>query len=444
MSKSYASVFLEHQHDLTEFGDIVLPQELEERFYTAEIIGQSDLGETYILSEKNTKELYVLKSQEIISAAAGNEAGLLKELSHNGIPTYEMVIERGDTRYILRKYIDGTPLDEFTRDMSSIDPAQVVDYVLSLCDILIYLHSQPEPIIHRDIKPSNIIIDHDNSIRLIDFGISRKYQKNSAKDTAYFGTHKYAPPEQYGFAQTDCRTDIYSLGVVMRYWLTGKTDRGTVIRDKRLGRIVSKCTAFAPEARYQSTSALKRALFAYKNRVRRRIVTAATCITIAAALCIGLYAGFFSTNTPDDTPVTYQTPVGYNDAEYQKLVALFLHEDNLAKIKTQHSDFNIEIPSTWFWEREGTWTDDDGTEHPFLSFVAWQQGRVAYLHLPDLGLTGEFDASGFEHIRVLNVLQNNLTDIKLSGCISLRELFVDRDILATLDLSGLPALEFVN
>jgi hypothetical protein len=234
----------------------------------------------------------------------------------------------------------------------------------------------------------------------------------------------------------------------MRYWLSGTTDDKVKIQDRRLERIVSKCTELKPSMRYQSAEALKKALVRYKHRVRRCVIVVASCVAAAAIIATLTYAAATGLISPpsivDDTPPIIQTPVGYNDAEYQQLVAFFLYDDNLAKIKTQHSGFDIEIPATWFWEKGGTWIADDGIEHPLTNFVAWAWGRVEYIHLSDLDLTGVFDVSGFDQLQTLDIVNNNLTGVNLSGCTSLSRLQVDRNIHANLDLSGLPALEFVN
>ncbi len=78
--------------------------------------------------------------------------------------------------------------------------------------------------IHRDIKPQNIIMDKTGRIKLIDFGISRVFQESAKNDTVYFGTKEFSPPEQYGFSQTDNRSDIFSFGVVLCWLLTGEAN----------------------------------------------------------------------------------------------------------------------------------------------------------------------------------------------------------------------------
>ncbi|MCL2820131.1 MAG: protein kinase [Oscillospiraceae bacterium] len=418
------------------------------RFTVMECISETNLGDTFLVSENETGKLYILKSQRNTDATQINESDLLNGLEHKGLPKYEPVISHDNIQYTLRRYLEGKPLDEYLLSADTVNISEVVDIFISLCDVLSFLHSQPQPIIHRDIKPSNIIIDKDNNtVTLIDFGISRRYQESAENDTVYFGTHKFAPPEQYGFAQTDCRTDIYSLGVVMRYWFIGDTDKNVKIQDRTLEHIVSKCTELAPESRYQSITALRKALLKYKTRGKRRVLTTFTCLAAAVVLGFGIPTVLSTrNNNAHDPPLeaVYQTPVGYDDIEYQRLVAFFLHEDNLEKIKSQHSGFDIENPATWHWERGGTYFDDDGLENPVTNFILWERRNVIVMYLVDLNLTGILDLSDFKYLRVLDVADNNLEELNLSSCISLTELRVDRDILASLDLSELSALEFVS
>ena len=145
--------------------------------------------------------------------------------------------------------------------------------------------SKPPPVIHRDIKPQNIILSDDGLATLIDFGISRYYDKNARSDTVCFGTQEFAPPEQYGFSQTDCRADIFSLGVLLGWMLTGRTS-DFVIPDRRLARIVKKCTAFSPKDRYSSVAAVRRALVNADGHLEKAAArTAAACRIFAGASC---------------------------------------------------------------------------------------------------------------------------------------------------------------
>jgi len=119
-----------------------------------------------------------------------------------------------------------------------------------------------------------------------------------------FGTQEFAPPEQYGFSQTDCRADIFSLGVLLGWMLTGRTS-DFVIPDKRLARIVKKCTAFSPKDRYTSVSAVRRALLNADGHVEKAAARTATAAVFSLALLAGGFAlGRYTEVRP---PLFYQT-----------------------------------------------------------------------------------------------------------------------------------------
>lgn len=148
-----------------------------------------------------------------------------------------------DENFVIEEFIDGQPLDK----------AETIPEVCyeQLCNAVNFLHTHfKQPIIHRDIKPSNIMIDKDGKVKLIDFDIAREYSGEKESDTQHLGTIGYAPPEQFGFAQTDVQSDIYSLGKVLEY-LGGDN------------KICEKACALDPKDRYASVEELLRA---YKGK----------------------------------------------------------------------------------------------------------------------------------------------------------------------------------
>ncbi|MDD2637131.1 MAG: serine/threonine-protein kinase, partial [Bacteroidales bacterium] len=173
---------------------------------------------------------------------------------------------------------------------NKLSESDIITIGVQLCDILTYLHGHTPSIIHRDIKPQNIVIDHNGKFKLIDFGISRVYKKEAMADTVFVGTQEFSPPEQYGFSQTDCRSDIYSLGVVLCCMLTGRTDSGfavKMIKNRQLYRVIRKCTAFAPKDRFADTQAVKKALLrAYPKTQKRNRVLLAIAGVLIAVLCV--------------------------------------------------------------------------------------------------------------------------------------------------------------
>jgi len=299
MIESFAKDFL--NSEFVEIDGFELPKDFSVRFDVLECLASNALGDTYLLSEKDGGKRFVLKCYpKSLVDNANSEADLLLGLSHNGLPKLETKSENETSIFVLREYVEGIPLDHYMAERVILDKAQAVHIVTELCDVLSYLHSQTPPIIHRDIKPSNIVYDPDSGkVTLIDFGISRRYSNESDNDTLNLGTKKFAPPEQYGFAQTDCRTDIYALGILLRFLVTGDVD-GTA-NDKILEQIIGKCCAFSPKDRYQSVNAVKIALIRNNPGTgRKKLYIAASVLALCLVIAAGLLASRYI--IPSETP----------------------------------------------------------------------------------------------------------------------------------------------
>ena len=141
-----------------------------------------------------------------------------------------------------------------TKETRNVDYLKKV--VQGICNALGFLHSQG--IVHRDIKPENVMIGKHGQVVLIDLNVSRQVSAAS-HDTVVMGTVGYAPPEQLGIAQTDSRTDIYALGVLLNVMLTGVHPSQALAKGKA-GRIVRRCTAVNPDDRFQSAEKLSEKL----------------------------------------------------------------------------------------------------------------------------------------------------------------------------------------
>jgi len=283
-----------------------LPLILEDRYEVLECLSDTESCETFLLRRKEDDKLAIAKSYpEDTLRRKYNEKEILEDLHHESLPEYIETIEVDGIVYVLREYIEGQPLNNL-RDQHMLSEHQIIQYTIKICDALSYLHSQTPPVIHRDIKPSNIIVNGDN-VYIIDFGISRLYDKeNDSGDTIPMGTYGFVSPEQYGFLQTDGRSDIYSLGVVLYYLLTGEiTLKKETVANKNLWRIIAKCTAFSPKSRYQNAAALKRALVNYQKRIKQKVFTAAiAALSACLILTIGFAVGRY-TDILRDMPVLY-------------------------------------------------------------------------------------------------------------------------------------------
>jgi serine/threonine protein kinase len=262
-----------------------LPFELLKQYEVMECLSHSDRSETYLVKSRDSGEYFIAKLYQKPYAAGGDEGAILARLDHPAIPKAADCFETADTFCVLREYADGLPLDRLD---TPLEERRVLDIGSQLCGILTYLHGQTPPIIHRDVKPHNVILSPENRVHLIDFGISRQFSENAPKDTALFVTEGYAPPEQYGYKQTDCRADIYSLGVLLCFLLTGKQDLDALdgLPNQKLARVIRKCAEFSPKDRYLTAAAAKKALLGTAKKALQwgRIATVSLVLLTAAAV----------------------------------------------------------------------------------------------------------------------------------------------------------------
>ena len=216
------------------------------------LVQNADTGKVYV---KKTLTHYDLSVFEYI-----------KEGRFSGIPVIHELIESDDTLIVIEDYINGQSLDELL-DSKLFSAEEVKAIISNICDILYPLHSHIPSIIHRDIKGTNVIIDNEKDLYLIDFDASKQVSQGKSRDTELIGTEPYAAPEQYGFGQSDQRTDIYALGILMHKLLTGKYPSETEYRGD-LSDVIAKATALDPENRYQDLQSLIAALHSPKEKTR--------------------------------------------------------------------------------------------------------------------------------------------------------------------------------
>ncbi|MBF2516140.1 serine/threonine-protein kinase [Listeria marthii] len=195
----------------------------------------------------STGELFVRK---IIPISFAPVIEQLKDLSSNYLPKIDVMIPNGNQLIVYEEYINGKNLADLMKTTTTFDADEVTRLMLMLSDALTELHANA--IIHRDIKPSNIMISSDGVLKLIDFDASRVFEVGKNQDTVNLGTIGYAAPEQYGYSQTDARSDIYSIGVLMLELLLGKNTLPDKEQATSLEKIAMQAAAFDPEQRYQS------------------------------------------------------------------------------------------------------------------------------------------------------------------------------------------------
>ena len=186
----------------------------------------------------------------------------------HGVPRLVECLRSGDELSVVTEFIEGRTLGELVRDEGASERL-ATGIMPALCDAVFELHTLLDPpLIHRDLKPSNVIVRSDGRPFVIDFGIARAWDGKADADTVRFGTRAYAPPEQFGFGQTDARSDVYALGKLVLFCATGGEGTGPADEaDLRrrglsapLSEVIARATAFDPARRFSGARALGRAL----------------------------------------------------------------------------------------------------------------------------------------------------------------------------------------
>ncbi len=265
---------------------------LVERYMIQQVIGIGGMGAVYRARDlhfPNVMKLVAVK--EMINTARDplvkqtivqnfeREAHILVALSHPCIPKIFDFFTHDNRSYLVLEFINGKDLEALLRETDDFIPEeQVIGWAIELCDVLTFLHShKPEPIIFRDMKPSNIMVNQDNHIVLVDFGIAKLF-KEGQKGTM-IGTEGYSPPEQYRGEATQ-RADIYSLGATLHHILTRRDPRleapftflerpirqinpNTTVE---LEGVINTALQYNPMDRFQSAEAMKEALIMAAKR----------------------------------------------------------------------------------------------------------------------------------------------------------------------------------
>ena len=221
----------------------------------------------------------------------------LQELAHPLWPELYTFIGRAGETHLLEEYVQGEPMTRRLKEGRYLTEREARDLLLTLADGLAALHAAG--ILHRDIKPGNLIESHGmKTVRLIDFDVAREMH-DGAPDTTYLGTRGYAPPEQYGYAATDARSDIFALGKTVRK-LLGPAYHGS------LTRILDRATEVDPKRRYPNALALVRDVrYGRRIRLAKFFVAAMFALTLAVAA----YVLFLAQTRPEKIEELEETPM---------------------------------------------------------------------------------------------------------------------------------------
>ena len=206
------------------------------------------------------------------------EERMLAALNHPALARVRDIFVEDGHHYLVMEYVPGYTLeDEMMALQHPIEWRRAVEWGMTLCDVLAYLHQQQPPIVYRDLKPPNVMLTPDGQIKLIDFGIARWFYSARSRDTTQLGTDGYAPPEQYA-GRSEPRSDLYALGATLYHLMTGRVPESapqrmngqplTALRahvaaiPEPVERIIQQAMNLAPADRYVSAEKMGEALAA--------------------------------------------------------------------------------------------------------------------------------------------------------------------------------------
>ena len=263
-----------------------------ERYKIMDIVGVGGMGSVYRARDlhfPNAMKVVAVKEmvnnttdpqvRDSINKNFEREANILVSLSHHSIPKIFDFFIKDERSYLVEEFIQGNDLDEIMRRTPGpFKEEQVISWAIEICDVLDYLHQhKPDPVIFRDIKPSNIMINPQNHVILVDFGIAKNII--AGQKGTMIGTEGFSPPEQYR-GEASPKTDIYALGATMHTLLTRRDPRlepPFSFKDRpvrminpsvstELEAIINKTLEYNPEDRYRNVLELKSALISVARR----------------------------------------------------------------------------------------------------------------------------------------------------------------------------------
>ena len=206
-----------------------------------------------LVQDIRNSELCVKKTLDIYSRDVYEQ---LASVRIEGVPAVKECVADDGKLIVVEEYVQGRSLKQVLDEYGLLNEEQAYEIAVQLVDILVRLHQLEPAIVHRDIKPSNIIIEKNGHVNLIDFNAARHVNADKNEDTRMLGTVYFAAPEQFGFGQSDERTDIYGLGATINYIMTGDKP-GAGIAECRFSDILKKCLMVDAKDRYQSAEELR-------------------------------------------------------------------------------------------------------------------------------------------------------------------------------------------
>ncbi|THE14428.1 Stk1 family PASTA domain-containing Ser/Thr kinase [Bacillus timonensis] len=207
---------------------MLIGRRLSGRYKILEVIGGGGMANVYLARDVILERDVAIKvlrldfsNDEEFIKRFRREAHAATSLAHPNIVSIYDVGEEEDIYYIVMEYVPGQTLKQYIQRNAPLHPKEAINIMLQLTSAITHAHQNQ--IVHRDIKPQNILIDHDGTVKVTDFGIAVALSSTTITQTnSVLGSVHYLSPEQARGGMSTRKSDIYSLGIVMFELLTGR------------------------------------------------------------------------------------------------------------------------------------------------------------------------------------------------------------------------------
>ena len=276
-----------------------LPEDMQEHWTVYECLKESEDSSTFLVKETVTGILCVLKwGRNRQAEFLRNEMEIMEKMADrklSGVPKAYRIFEENGEVYLVREYIEGMSLAQMVLQKGGISEAEICRISRKICQTAEQFQNPDEPMIHRDIKPENIVVTPGGEVVFIDFGTMRSYKKDGSRDTFVVGTRGTAAPEQYGYIQTDQRTDVYAIGQTMLYMVSESYEMNQLSEcavSRRMKKIIEKACSFEPDKRYGDAAQLRRAVEKCQANNRKKVYKKAGAVfgLIAAGYILAIFS----------------------------------------------------------------------------------------------------------------------------------------------------------
>jgi serine/threonine-protein kinase len=272
-----------HIHKLLAGKDNMQEEIWFGKYRILKLLGQGGTAKVYLAEHIKLNSFraikYISKHHPLYKLQL-KEAQILKDLKHSCIPIIYDIEEDEEGSYIIEQYLEGVTLKDYVMERNTLSEDMIICFALQLCDLIHYLHSVKRPVLYLDLKPENIMVT-GKTLMLIDFG-SAIYRDEIKSKTKFYGTIGYAAPELYNNHPVDEKSDIYGIGMLLYFMVTGKLSyksREDIKHidyisncSKKLKHIISRCLRYNSSQRYTCVSQLQKHLSAIMNNKNYKVM----------------------------------------------------------------------------------------------------------------------------------------------------------------------------